>query len=1025
MTDIKTGSGGFVIDGETHEFDVVPLGEEGIEPSPVDRGNMTVDETVKDVSKSTRETLGKYLHALTRGNTYPVDPAITDVKLTDTQGVPTPLLPEPTNTSTHSSNIPTSQYDVGQQLKSGARLLEKVVDPIGDLDISKGKTEPQKPNGHSVLKSVTDAVSDANIGRYTTAVLANNRFSDAARARAVNVVDPPRDFNPAHVHPRYGDVASNRLAQVGVALTLRASQELGATADGNNPSSGGQEAKSLLPGFNQLGVSRINTSVLEARTVLENLTEDDVPDGNIVSAAPGGSWGSLNNPQDPYSGITAIGMIALSVAMTAATVVLFQGLASLLSMVKGGQGGAALRDSDGRYALGHYQFNQAPDSRLFPPSSFPPDIGLLLGIRPTVHPFDAALQKGVTTFFGIDTDGGILGTLASGLDSATDSPGFNVIVARSITRSSLSVIDTFKDAFKSPNLVAGIKNVLSIIDAIKTSKLIAAINVFATLGDAALTAEETGDVVQSDIEGLPGRISTIDSLPDNSPAVMKNRLSGELKLAWSSNRSPAAYLIPDSLLTFTATGGALGAFWTGLGVSHAKAKNFFRVLSLSEQIATGARIPYDSEDPAEITVKSIESMLEAEHMPFYFHDLRTNEIISFHAFITAMSEDFTPSWEATDGFGRADQVRVYKSTARRLTFSFYVIATSEEDFDDMWLKINKLITMVYPQYTVGRVLSDEEGNNKFVQPFSQLMSASPLIRLRIGDLIRSNYSRFNLARLFGADTNSVTLDGTPLEMTGGAAGLQKFSSAVQRELSSPVGKKFVLGTNNLQKPTQAGGLSLSLPSLPGVKSSGGSFAPSFNVLLADIPFFIFSCSKELSDKSVVVTPDIASVDYMQKQFGMSIEAATAQNKRLKEKYGSSVASRVIGGAYVAPKSALRLTPDRIQSLLKDAFGAVTDSVDKLVDFLDPEKNAIVKAFKSTAGKGLAGTLDSLNFEWVDNSAITWEIAPNRRAPKVIKISTSFTPIHDIAPGLDANGYNRGPVYPVGHLAHGNDSLKTK
>ena len=39
-------------------------------------------------------------------------------------------------------------------------------------------------------------------------------------------------------------------------------------------------------------------------------------------------------------------------------------------------------------------------------------------------------------------------------------------------------------------------------------------------------------------------------------------------------------------------------------------------------------------------VSHIEDRLEAEYYPFYFHDLRTNEVIGLHAFITNLNENF-------------------------------------------------------------------------------------------------------------------------------------------------------------------------------------------------------------------------------------------------------------------------------------------------------------------------------------------------------------------------------------------------
>jgi hypothetical protein len=88
----------------------------------------------------------------------------------------------------------------------------------------------------------------------------------------------------------------------------------------------------------------------------------------------------------------------------------------------------------------------------------------------------------------------------------------------------------------------------------------------------------------------------------------------------------------------------------------------------------------------------------------------------------------------------------------------------------------------------------------------------------------------------------------------------------------------------------------------------------------------------------------------------------------------------------------------------------------LQEFFSPENNAIVKAFDSTRGRGLAGVIKSLNFTWIEDQ-ITWNTGKfNERAPKVAKIQVSFTPIHDLAPGLDSDGFSTAPLYGVGSLS---------
>jgi hypothetical protein len=148
-------------------------------------------------------------------------------------------------------------------------------------------------------------------------------------------------------------------------------------------------------------------------------------------------------------------------------------------------------------------------------------------------------------------------------------------------------------------------------------------------------------------------------------------------------------------------------------------------------------------------VNEIEDKLESEYVPFYFHDLRTNEILSFHAFIENISDSYSPEYTSTGGFGRIDDVKAYVKTTRSISLSFLVAAMNELDHQYMWAYLNKLTSMVYPQWTKGEELIIDD--LVLQQPFSQVPGNSPLVRLRIGDLIKNNYSRFNLERIFGFD----------------------------------------------------------------------------------------------------------------------------------------------------------------------------------------------------------------------------------------------------------------------------------
>jgi hypothetical protein len=144
------------------------------------------------------------------------------------------------------------------------------------------------------------------------------------------------------------------------------------------------------------------------------------------------------------------------------------------------------------------------------------------------------------------------------------------------------------------------------------------------------------------------------------------------------------------------------------------------------------------------TVVKVENLLEAEYCPFYFHDLRTNEVISFHAFLTNLGQSFSPSWSAESFYGRSDVVPNLAGTGRTLALSFIVAAMSPKDMDYMYDKINKLVTFVYHQYNAG-----EKNIKDQTIPFSQLPIADPIIRLRVGDYITTNYSYKDAERIVG------------------------------------------------------------------------------------------------------------------------------------------------------------------------------------------------------------------------------------------------------------------------------------
>lgn len=1029
MTGTKTGVGGFEIDGKIHDFDVGDPSAPGLDPTNPDTGDIHVDKTTKDISKKTKTTLSQYLKGITSKNAYPIDGKYNEAKVTDDNGVPHPLSDDPLNSPQFSkrpadSGVVADSPDLRQSTGT-------IPDPATSLsDLTKGKKSPEKVDGNHLLPGVKKNDQGSVVGGYTTTVLKNNRFTDAARAVTTDLDHPAADYNPTLSIPGRGNVDMLRLAQVGNALSLRASQELTSGDNNFNPTGTGATAAALLPSLNQLGVLKVTNVMLEANDVLDKLSQDEVPGGALgeIASFGGQSWGNLNNVDEPFQGLLNVGQIALSLALTAAVLLLFEGLGLLLSLGSGPPIAPRHDVAEKLYKLGASTYDPAAD-----PNSvgIPPNLLALLGLHGTLYPFGDALSTGAAAFFlgadhALDGLGGqLLGAVTNAAGSAlsdSSAAGFNIIVARTIVRSGIAIAEAISNIGKAfaSNPISGIEGVLGLLGVLRASKIIAAINVFTVIGDSILS-EDPKELVPG-VQGERLRMSRIDALPDTGhlTTVEKNRLINPAtgfrgaKLAWSSNRAPAMYLIPDSVLTMQLIDNKLGAFRGPLGLTDGQSKTMLVAQSASDQ-TKGARIPRDSSDLTKPTVKAIESMLDAEYVPFYFHDLRTNEIISFHAFLTSLTDDYTASWETTDGYGRVDPIKVYKSTARRISLSFYVAATSKTDFDDMWVKINKLVTLVYPQYTQGRTLTDGV-NSTFIQPFSQLIGASPMIRIRLGDLLRSNYSRFAMARLFGADTGLMQLDGSAITFSGAAANIDKVKQTVAELITKPqTGKTYSLHESGWDA-APAGGIPVPIggPSNP-------TQASRMKVDKGDLPYLEFAITGTPDKGSVAVTCAVAS-DLLDR--GMSSQQVADITGKLTVKYGTGAAPAkvVIGGSFVVPITQLIPTIKTFNDALTAAGITGVDNIDKLADFLNESKNALIKSFKSVRGKGLAGVIETMNFDWYDK--VTWETIDGSVAPKLCKVTLSFAPIHDISPGIDYQGYNRGPVYPVGSAMGNSIDIET-
>lgn len=1067
LTQLDTGSPGFEIpernDGISYTYDV---GDPDREQGAIflnTKGNMSVDgddSPKKDISKFTRKVLADYIGIKTKHNYYPLDGDVSDkfstvkitVEGTDAEGDKTPLVGNISN----SKHYPKPNVEQGVEptyagsIENSPSLRAWRNSPLANDKIEynppkvnltslvKGKNYDfnlsGKKNGNELLQQVKK--NDlGTIETYTTTVLNNNRFTGlggfmSTTDRFAPFMGPTTDkvintenlesvesarnkFNPPIYNPKYPNFNMGKMAQVGVALSTRASLEIGSNDFNHNPSSEPAEIEAIVPSLNQLGIASVDTTSLQPEDVLRNLSYDNEVENYVDISSK--SWGTLNNVYDQFTGLSAIGMPALSIALTAAMIILFEVITLLVP-----SDGTSYRQYGGRFFSGRSYLPKTSDSigdAIFS------KIRWLLGIDPTIAPYKTALKTGINAFFGIDDSGGFLGGLISAASSASKSsleyPGYSAAIARSVIRSIVNIIEAIKN-IKGANLITGIKNFLSLIELIRSSKLISTMKLFSSLGDQ-LLLDRDEIVPKFNFGDEPVRKSMIDRLPDDGPgsSVSKNRLEqgGIMKLAWASNRARSSYLLPNSISALQPVMADLGAFQNGYLAKSDNSKTGYHFTS-------NARIPYD-QTIEDFSVEVMEERIESDDsIPLYFQDLRTNEIISFHAFLDSFSDSFQPTYEQSDGFGRVEPVRIYKNTTRKIDISFHVISTSREDFDEMWIKINKLVTMVYPQYTEGRWVETKNGY-KFTQPFSQMIGAAPMIRLRLGNLIAGNYSRFGLARLFGAGLNDTKFGNV--------------SRPDSRNFAYVYGKyeKMISDAKSGKQPpdsdwywTIKGGDVTKDPSTSGANLRGfTNLGPTWKVskdpqYSQHIPVKVKMRMEGDKQGFVVIEPELPTATFLSHQGLKTPDIQGYVINRINARY-----SDIFGKSYVVSMEQLQLSAFTMNAIYNKVFGEAGggnfgEYVQNLTAILDVEKNALAKSFKSTAGKGMAGFIDGLTFDWGGPSA-KWEIDPDARAPQTCKVTLSFQPIHDITPGLDSQGYNRAPVYPVGQYMHGKDRLKPK
>jgi hypothetical protein len=108
----------------------------------------------------------------------------------------------------------------------------------------------------------------------------------------------------------------------------------------------------------------------------------------------------------------------------------------------------------------------------------------------------------------------------------------------------------------------------------------------------------------------------------------------------------------------------------------------------------------------------------ADFATLRFYSVFLNTSVNFLATITALTENWTPSWQASKFIGNAFNFYTYENVERSVSFQFKIFSTNDDEHKAAWERINFLSRLTMPQGYGEKV--------NYLQP--------PIIQLTMGDI---------------------------------------------------------------------------------------------------------------------------------------------------------------------------------------------------------------------------------------------------------------------------------------------------
>jgi len=137
--------------------------------------------------------------------------------------------------------------------------------------------------------------------------------------------------------------------------------------------------------------------------------------------------------------------------------------------------------------------------------------------------------------------------------------------------------------------------------------------------------------------------------------------------------------------------------------------------------------PIDVEDETKKLKRGNKDSLTSieDGYPFFFKDLRNDKILLFRGYIKGLTEQVSPTFNATNFIGRSEPVYTYQNTTRTINFSLDLFANNKDEFTSIYQKLDYLTGMCYPEYYE---------DNSSLDRVTLTRPKTPLCRMRLGEL---------------------------------------------------------------------------------------------------------------------------------------------------------------------------------------------------------------------------------------------------------------------------------------------------